>query len=171
MPHRPCRIGPGGSGGLGGPGGHRHAAGFTLIEILVVLMLVGITLTVVPPLFTGGFGNAKLRNDARGLASSMRHLRAQAIASQTPQALTLDVETRAYRMDGREKVIDMDPDTHVELITTQSEMLDDGVGRIRFFADGGATGGQVILTRNTRRLVLDVDWVTGRVKTYEETVD
>lgn len=147
---------------------HPGTRGFTLIEILVVLMLLGITLTVVPPLFSGGFGSAELRRDARELAGSLRHLRSSAIASQQSRALTLDVETRAYRLDGRDGTIAIDPDTHLELITAQSEMLDDGVGRIRFFPDGGATGGQVILTRAGRRLVVDIDWVTGRVKLYED---
>lgn len=144
------------------------AGGFTLIEILVVLLLLGITLTVVPPLFSGGFGSAEVRRDARALVGNLRHLRATAIAGQTSRALTLDVETRAYRLDGRTDTVAIDPETHLELITARSEMLEDGVGQIRFFPDGGATGGQVILTRAGRRLVVDVDWVTGRVRLYED---
>lgn len=145
-------------------------AGFTLIEVILVLLILALALALVPPLFQGALGTVSLKRDARELGNALRHLRSVAISTQAPQALTVDVEARTYSVGDRD-VVQLPDSIHLEIVTAQSEMTSETVGSFRFFPDGGATGGQIILSRGGHRLVLDIDWVTGRVRLYEDTED
>ena len=51
----------------------------------------------------------------------------------------------------------------VKLFTAQSDLVNDKVGAIRFFPDGGSNGGRVTLAVGERKYDVDVDWLTGRV--------
>jgi len=145
-------------------------AGFTLIEVILVLLILALALALVPPLFQGALGTVSLKRDARELGNALRHLRSVAISTQAPQALTVDVEARTYSVGDRD-VVQLPDSIHLEIVTAQSEMTSETVGSFRFFPDGGATGGQIILSRSGHRLVLDIDWVTGRVRLYEDAED
>ena len=50
------------------------------------------------------------------------------------------------------------------LETAASERLGERVAAIRFFPDGGSTGGRVVLGFGDRERAVDVDWLTGRVR-------
>jgi len=51
----------------------------------------------------------------------------------------------------------------LKLYTAQRDLVNDNVGAIRFFPDGGSDGGRITLTAGTRKYDVDVDWLTGRV--------
>ena len=55
----------------------------------------------------------------------------------------------------------------LKLYTAQSEIVDDRRGAIRFYPDGSSTGGRVTVAAGERRLLVDVDWLTGRVSIKE----
>jgi general secretion pathway protein H len=51
----------------------------------------------------------------------------------------------------------------IKLFTAQQDLVNDKVGAIRFYADGGSNGGRVTLAAGERKFEVDVDWLTGRV--------
>ena len=55
----------------------------------------------------------------------------------------------------------------LKLYTAQSEIVDDRRGAIRFYPDGSSTGGRVTVASGERKLLVDVDWLTGRVTIKE----
>ncbi len=55
-------------------------------------------------------------------------------------------------------------DVEIVLTTARSELFSSGAGSIRFFPDGTSTGGGVEITRDGRKFLVTVDWLTGRVK-------
>jgi general secretion pathway protein H len=55
----------------------------------------------------------------------------------------------------------------LKLFTAQSDLVNDNVGAIRFFADGGSNGGRITLASGERKFNVDVDWLTGRVAILE----
>jgi general secretion pathway protein H len=58
-------------------------------------------------------------------------------------------------------------DLHLQLLTAESEIVNEDRGAIRFFADGGSTGGRVTLSAGERAYVVDVSWLTGRVTVHD----
>jgi general secretion pathway protein H len=50
------------------------------------------------------------------------------------------------------------------MYTAAAELIDTGSGRIRFFPDGGATGGAIDLALGEQHSRVSVDWLTGQVE-------
>ena len=57
----------------------------------------------------------------------------------------------------------MPKNVEVKLFTAQSELTDANTGSIRFFPDGGSTGGRITVMANERKYAVDVNWLTGQV--------
>ena len=141
--------------------------GFTLLELLAVLVLMGALLAIVAPGLTKTTG-AEMQSTARTLAAGLRRARSQAIQKNTPQALTLDVERREFVLsfEGRPRKLPATID--FSLYTARSALEGESRGAIRFFPDGGSTGGRITLTVPARVLLVDVDWLSGRIRILEK---
>lgn len=138
------------------------AAGFTLLELLIVLALIGL----IGVALVGGrqptSPSTAARVAAGELASALRLARAQAIAADRPVGLVLDVGRRRYRV-GANPVRTLPDTLQLTLITARGDVLSGREGRIRFNPDGSSTGGRIDITGGQRKLSVRVDWLTGRV--------
>jgi len=138
----------------------RREKGFTLVELLVVLMLVAMMLALVGTSISKSISGAEMRNASRKLAAGLRYTRTQAILSKSEQVFLVDTETREYRAADRE-AITLPEGMNVELNTARSELTSETAGGIRFYPDGGSTGGNVRLEANGRVYRVNVAWLTG----------
>jgi general secretion pathway protein H len=137
--------------------------GFTLLELLVVLVLIVISLSVVAVRFSGTVSSSEIKAAARGLAAGLRSVRSRAITQQKEARLTLDLDELTYRLDGQLKDFRLPKGVEVKLVTTRSEQTGERAGGIRFYPDGTSTGGRITLIAGTTEYAVDVDWLTGRV--------
>src|SRR5918993_734382 len=69
---------------------HRRASGFTLVEVLLVMMLVAALSVFAAAVVTGGFAGMRLRADAKEIAAQLRYTRAQAISTGRVQRFLID---------------------------------------------------------------------------------
>jgi general secretion pathway protein H len=145
---------------------HRARRGFTLIEVLVVMVLIGLILGVVAPYLPAVLPGVELRTTTRELAGALRHARSQALL-QGESALVVDLEQRRYALDGGSRMHHVPERVALTLVTAESEQRGDAAGAIRFFGDGSSTGGRVTLSDGRRSFHVDVDWITGRVSVHE----
>jgi general secretion pathway protein H len=144
----------------------RPATGYTLVELLVVLLIMMGVLALAPPLFDRGLSTTELRSVAREMMAAMRGAHSTAVSSRSPVAFTLDLEHHRYQVDHRRQV-SLPESLQLELLTGQSELRGQGVGAITFYSDGSASGGEVTLLAEARQIRLDVDWISGRVSMHE----
>lgn len=142
--------------------GH-STGGFTLLEVLVVLVLGVTAYGLVVRFAAGGVSGAELRGAARSVAAGLRDARGTAIARQEPIALAVDLEGRSIAVEGSTRQRKLPDQLQLQLYTAQSEIVDERRGSIRFYPDGSSTGGRLTLEAGERRLAVDVDWLTGRV--------
>ena len=137
-------------------------AGFTLIEVLVVLAILAFSFVLVagyrPPWSRG----LEIDATAAMLAADLRLARSEAIAANRPAAFELDVEGRRYR-GGSAPIRALPARLAVELLTISGERQSSVSGRIRFHPDGSSTGGRIVLADGSRRVAIGVDWLTGRI--------
>ena len=139
-----------------------RARGFTLLEMVVVLMLAAILLTVVAVNLTQGLSGAKVRAAGRDLVAALRYTRGQAIVSRREQTLDVDLEARTYTAPRREAVA-LPQDMEIRLLTAQQELTGDRKGAIRFYPDGSSTGGRIRLVEGRRSWDVEIAWLTGEV--------
>ncbi|MCB1786071.1 MAG: prepilin-type N-terminal cleavage/methylation domain-containing protein [Chromatiaceae bacterium] len=141
----------------------RPTAGFTLLELLAVLMLSGLLLAVVPPLLSRAVPGVQLKSATRTLVSALRQTRNFAISHASAERLTIDLEQRQMRVPGRLQPIAIPEQIDVRLTIAQSQQRAPGVAAIGFFPDGSSTGGRIQLARAGSRYQVDIDWLTGKV--------
>ena len=145
-------------------GSRRLGAGVTLLELLVVLAIMAIAAAFVYPMFGGtGASTGELKSAARQVAAGLRMARSEALATRQETRVVLDLEQRTFRIDRDTYLHALPNQIDVKLFTAQSDLVNDRVGAIRFFADGGSNGGRVTLASGSRKYDVDVDWLTGRV--------
>lgn len=73
--------------------------GFTLVELTVVVILIGVMLSVVLPEMRGTYEDALLRKTARTLVSACSLAHSQAITTGRQARLHLDAKKGAYRIE------------------------------------------------------------------------
>ena len=146
------------------PGQHR---GVTLLELLIVLTLMALIAAMVLPMFSTGVSGTDLKTAARDVAAGLRLARDRAIAQRTESLLELNLEARTFRVSPDERSHRLPEKLDLKLYTAQRDLLNDKVGAIRFFPDGGSNGGRISLAAGERKYDVDVDWLTGRVAILE----
>jgi prepilin-type N-terminal cleavage/methylation domain-containing protein len=66
--------------------------GFTLVELLVVVVIIGIMAMMLGPTFTTGSDIARVKTAARGVMQMSRYARTMAVLHQTPLALVIGAD-------------------------------------------------------------------------------
>jgi type II secretion system protein H len=77
----------------------RARAGFTLIELMVVLIVIGIMAAVVLPDMRGTFDDARLRSTTRRLADALNLAYSQAVTRNQPCRVRLDTRKAHYALE------------------------------------------------------------------------
>lgn len=140
------------------------ARGFTLLELLVVLAIIGLIAAAIPGFIPGGGSSTALDQTAGALAAGLREVRDAAIRENRDGLFVVDVEGRQFRPGAGAEPVRIDGDVTLDMITAKRERLGETEGGIRFFPDGSSTGGRVTLAVGGRRSTIDVDWLTGDVR-------
>ena len=111
---------------------------------------------------TGGFDRLRLDSTSKQIASELRHARARALATGTPQHFVIDPRARVWQSaEDRDGEIP----SQLGVVFTGARELQpaEGVGAIVFFGDGASTGGRVQLSFGRAARNIDVAWLTGEV--------
>lgn len=140
-----------------------RASGVTLLELLIVLVIMAAVSALVVPMFGSGVSTTELKSAARQLASGLRLARSEAITQRRETFLVIDVAGRRFRVDRNPRDHPLPRDVELKLFTAQKDLIDDKVGSIRFYPDGGSNGGRITVASGERKFEVDVDWLTGRV--------
>lgn len=141
----------------------RSVAGFTLLELLVVLALMAMVYALAAPMISAGMPGTELKGATRQLAAGLRKARSQAVTQKQEAVLTLDVEQRRFAVTGDKRDYALPAKLDISLYTAQSELLRDKLGAIRFYPDGSSTGGRITVASGERKFHVNVDWLTGQV--------
>ena len=139
-----------------------RAPGFTLLEVLVVLVIIAMATTLAAMALGGGLDGMRLRSSSKEIAAQLRYTRTQAIATGQPQRFSID--PRAHRWQGPGKRHGKIPASlGVEFTGAREVQPRAGAGGILFFPDGASTGGRIQLSVKRAALRVDVAWLTGEV--------
>jgi general secretion pathway protein H len=141
---------------------YARQSGFTLVELIAVIVLIAIVMGLVTLSFTKSFSGAKIHAASHDLIAALRYTRGQAIVRGQQQALDIDVEHNTYQAPGK-GIVHLPREMHMALVTAEIEQTGATSGRIRFFPDGASTGGHVTVFMGQRQWQVNVSWLTGQV--------
>jgi len=137
--------------------------GFSLLEVLVVIVIIGLSYALLPKMFYSGVSGAELRSNVRAVATGLRLARDAAINTRREAVLTLDLDQRTFTVQNDTRVHKLNEALDVKLYTSQADLITEKVGAIRFYPDGSSNGGRVTMAAGERAFEVDVDWLTGHV--------
>lgn len=128
----------------------RGAGGFTLLETVVVVVVLGLMLTILAGFVPRRPARLELANAADTVAATLRLARARAIASGSP--VTVRAAGNVLLVDGVARPL-----------AGPAVLAMAGPPAIRFAPDGSASGGAVRVAGQLQAMLVTVDWLTGRV--------
>ncbi len=144
----------------------RSNAGFTLLELIIVLGIVVLGFGAVAINMSAGNDSMMLKAAARDLASGLRFVRSQAMISHTQATLNFDLSENSYTLTGQNKQYHVDENIDVTISTAKDD-LHDGIAQLRFFSDGSSIGGRITLEKNKLSQEININWLTGHVSLAE----
>jgi general secretion pathway protein H len=145
------------------------SAGFSLLELLVVMAIVSAALVLAVPRFSKTASAPSLRATAFALAASARAARAQAIASNQDVAFVLDFQSKSYGSSSG-SLVALPPGISLS-VESAKEMVREAQGAsVIFYPSGGSTGGRIILFSSLVRATVAVDWLTGAVTVMQDPI-
>src|SRR5262249_4518049 len=136
----------------------------TLLELLVVMTLLAIA-AVAAAVWVPGIGDRfAVARSAAQLERELSRLAADAIRTGYDQTASLTNSRTRQTLAFGEKVEDLDPTVTMTWVAAAEAGSDSRRGMIVFFGTGGASGGQLELSRGAHHAVVVVDWLTGKVR-------
>jgi type II secretion system protein H len=156
--------------------------GYTLVEILVVLLIISVMSAMVLPRVAGHINSIKLRTAAQKTVAILRYARDLATSERTIYTVTLDPDKKRivfFRAKNRKtgyppsekhvpekKTYNLPDGVRFEkFITPGEEKRRQGLQKVLFFPNGSSSGGKIIFS-NTKgqRYLIQVDFITGFTK-------
>src|SRR6266496_4510628 len=89
--------------------GCRRSQGFTLIELIVVMMLLAIVLAISAPSLSRFFRSRSLESEARRFMALTRHAQSRAVSEGVPMVLWVETKERWYGLNADKTFIENDP--------------------------------------------------------------
>jgi general secretion pathway protein H len=162
------------------------SSGFSLFELLVVILIIGLISALVMPRMAASLPGVQLKSAARAVAASLRYARSRAVYESTPYIAIFDSTQNILAVEPIETPIDAAEPNSFRVILNTSELQnvyefpqgiefdvlndnaadeDPDVFPIFFFPRGDSTGAKIVL-KNLRRkqYTITVDTITGTVE-------
>lgn len=143
------------------PRSYARSRGYTLFELLVVILMAGVVAVLVGVGVTRGLQQAAERDAVAQMVNALRAARVQAIVTGQPALARFDLRARSVQAPGR-KPVPWPAAMQVRLHT--AEALGSA---FEFYPDGGASGGNIDVLSGTRNWRIDIAWLTGMVELRE----
>lgn len=136
----------------------RQAAGFTVLELLVVLAILSLAAAVTIPAVRPSRQAMSLKVNVTVLTAQMRALRSAALSGNIEHALLIDLRRNLFWIDGSDRVRRLSPQLALSARMRSNEVIGPATVRFRFHPDGTASGGAVVLSDGSRSARVAVDW-------------
>ena len=145
-------------------------AGFTLLELILVMAIMAIGTALVLPSVEGGFTSREVNRAAMRMAALMNHLRGQAVVTGHPTLLRINQYDNTIETVGGGRWDAFSDRAAIESVKGASP-AGDGIWDIQFFPNGSNSGAQIVLVnrfdRTRNRFLVTLDPLVGTVELSE----
>lgn len=135
--------------------------GFTILELLVAITIVGMVLAVSVPASAKLYQSMQYRSAVRDVVTAFSSARYEAVNSGRAQDVKINPQANELRLNDTVKNL---PSELNIVVRSAGQLNEGGVGVIRFYPEGGSSGGEVDIEIPQRSGVrIYVDWLVGSV--------
>ena len=138
--------------------------GFTLIEIVCVLAIIGLLAAILLPEVPRGTSRSRLEGYALEVATLLKADRNAAIRRRAAVVTEVDAMSRSVRSGASERAIRLPNDIQFDAALASRCNQREAGTKIVFFASGMSCGGVIALTRLGTGYQIRVNWLTGGVE-------
>ncbi len=152
-----------------------------MIELLVVLVLISLITALTAPRLAGPLGNLQLKTAAKKIAASLRYARSLAAGEKINRVCVFDFENQKLTINadaepGAGEAADVPKEVRgttyvlpkgvsLKQSVAGDTVVDSGLFQVVFFANGGSSGGDIVISGdNGRALLIHIDFITGMVE-------
>ena len=145
--------------------------GFTLLELVVVVAAISALLLISGPSMNSLMQTMEYREAVRQLVSANQKARRAARATGDAVDVVIDARQNRFAVTAEAGRLEEGDYTalaealEIEVVFAEEVSPGHGLGAIRYYPEGGASGGEVVIQRPTGGGVkLTVDWLIGDVR-------
>jgi prepilin-type N-terminal cleavage/methylation domain-containing protein len=146
----------------------RGQAGFTFLELMIVLSIIAVAATLVAPAIESGIRARAVR----GVAATLRTMKSDAVISGHVQHLIIDPRANELRVEDRADSYTLGSGTQITSVHG-GELDPSGVVRVNFYPNGSTSGVEVLVddreAPNDLGFVVSLDPLVGLVTIQDET--
>ena len=139
-------------------------AGFTLLEMVCALAIVGLLAAVLLPAIPRQTSRARLEAYAIETAALLKADRNAAIRRRLDVTTQVDAPSRSLRSGASGQIVRVPEDVRFETLLPRNCDNRPVVASISFFASGMSCGGVIVLARLDAGYEIRVNWLTGRIE-------
>lgn len=163
-------------------------SGYSLIELIVVLVLIGLITAIATPFLMTTIGKTKLKTSAKEIATTFRYARSRAIATKNPFYFYLDLNRSAYWISPENinkdkkgnfnyedvlktatKIRTISKEIIIQKVSVGTSTKDEGIIKIPFYPQGNTINAKIYLkqkneSNSAKHYEILLDEITGRVK-------
>jgi general secretion pathway protein H len=148
-----------------------HAQGFTLMELMVVVVVISSVLMISGPSMKSLTQTMEYREAVRQLVSANQKARRTARAKGVAVDVVIDARQNRFAVTTEaQRLVNGDFTTlpealEIEVVFAEEVTPGEGLGAIRYYPEGGASGGEILIQRPAGGgVTLVVDWLIGDVR-------
>ena len=140
---------------------HYPARGYTMIELIAAITIGAMMLALAVPASVKMYETMQYRSAVKDAVTLLASARYKAIDSGRAQDVRIKPDEREIQLNDATETL---PKNLTVAVTSARELNQQGVGVIRFYPEGGSSGGGIDIEReNGSGVRISVDWLIGRV--------
>jgi general secretion pathway protein H len=143
-------------------GNTQNQSGYTLVEMLVVLVLLGLATAISLPYATSSGQAQKLDATASQLAALFRQAQTLAYVTNRDVKVSFERDSRKWLVNDGSPQLQLDQSLSITALTVEGQVSEKEIS-YRFFPVGGCSGGRVVLEANKNKVTVNLNWLTGAI--------
>jgi prepilin-type N-terminal cleavage/methylation domain-containing protein len=154
-----------------------RSRGFTLIELIIVMVIMSLLAVLVTPRLTKSLYHLEVRGASKRISAILRYCRSESVNRSRIYSVSFDAPSHLLSVQSTdegdekstlERTYSLPEEVQVEKIEVGKTFLESSLPTFEFYPNGGSNGGTALVKRvESRAYMILVDALTGTVKVEE----